>query len=139
MGRLVPAGGSPGRRSDTFAHPVERELARLFDAHGIRWLYEPCSFVLDRSSDGSAAEAFTPDFYLPDLDVYVECTAMRQAWATRKTSKARRACERYGVLVVVLYRRDFERLARVHGISALERAIARDSAVPPGGERSARG
>jgi len=24
-----------------FAHPIERELARVFDEHGIAWEYEP--------------------------------------------------------------------------------------------------
>ena len=47
-----------------FAHPTERELAR-FDEHGIRWEYEPRTFVLSRNPDGSVREAFTPDFYPP--------------------------------------------------------------------------
>ena len=46
-----------------FAHPTERELARVFDEHGIRWEYEPRTFVLSRNPDGSVREAFTPDFY----------------------------------------------------------------------------
>jgi hypothetical protein len=49
-----------------FAHPAERELARVFDEHGIRWEYEPRTFVLSRNPDGSVREAFTPDFYLPE-------------------------------------------------------------------------
>jgi hypothetical protein len=48
-----------------FAHPAERELTRVFDEHGIRWEYEPCTFVLSRNPDGSVKEAFTPDFFLP--------------------------------------------------------------------------
>ncbi|HET7743358.1 MAG TPA: hypothetical protein VFK76_01330, partial [Gaiellaceae bacterium] len=61
-----------------FAHPVEREFARVLDAHGIAWLYEPHTFVLERDERGRIREAFAPDFYLPDLDLYVECTVMRQ-------------------------------------------------------------
>jgi hypothetical protein len=57
---------------------VERELARVFDAHGVRWLYEPHTLVLEHDPDGMVREAFTPDFYLPDLGLYVECTVARQ-------------------------------------------------------------
>jgi hypoxanthine phosphoribosyltransferase len=92
-----------------FAHPVERELAAIFDELGIAWEYEPHTFVLERDEDGNVAEAFTPDFYLPESDVYVECTTMRQRLTTRKNRKIRKLRER-GVIVGVLYRRDFERL-----------------------------
>jgi hypothetical protein len=43
-----------------FAHPVERELARLFDEHHVRWMYEPHTFVLESDPDGTVREAFTP-------------------------------------------------------------------------------
>jgi hypoxanthine phosphoribosyltransferase len=98
-----------------FAHPVERELARIFDEIGIAWEYEPTTFVLERNEDGTVKEAFTPDFYLPEQDIYVECTTMQQRLTSRKNRKLRRLRER-GVLVTVLYRRDFERLRDRHGI-----------------------
>ena len=107
---------------DRFAHPVERELARVFDEHGIRWLYEPHTFVLERAPDGSVREAFTPDFFLPELGLYVECTVMRQALTNRKRRKARKARATRGVTVEILFRRDFERLARRWKLPALERA-----------------
>lgn len=107
---------------DDFAHPVERELARVFDAHGIAWEYEPHTFVLERGEDGRVREAFAPDFYLPDLGLYVECTVMRQARTHRKRRKAERARERLGLTVEILYRRDFDRLARRWALSALGRA-----------------
>jgi hypoxanthine phosphoribosyltransferase len=98
-----------------FAHPVERELARVFDEAGIAWEYEPTTFVLERDPDGRVAEAFTPDFYLPEQDMYVEVTKMRQRLTSRKNRKLRKLRER-GVLVTVLYRRDFERLRERHGL-----------------------
>ena len=61
-------------------------------------------------------EAFTPDFYLPEQDVYVECTTMRQRLTSRKNRKIRKLRER-GVIVTVLYRRDFERLRDRHGLA----------------------
>jgi hypothetical protein len=98
-----------------FAHPVERELAQVFDELGIPWEYEPTTFVLERHPDGSVREGFTPDFYLPDLDIYVECTTMRQRLTSKKNRKLRKLREQ-GVLVTVLYRRDFERLRDRHGL-----------------------
>ena len=67
-----------------FAHPVEEEIARIFDEHGVAWEYEAHTFVLERNVDGTVHEAFTPDFFLPELGVYVECTVMRQALTARK-------------------------------------------------------
>ena len=117
----------PGPSEDTpepeFAHPVEREYARLLDEHGIAWEYEPRTFVLERNPDGTIHEAFTPDFYLPDQDLFVETTVMRQRLTSRKNRKVRKLRDRHGVLVTVLYRRDLIRLARRWGLAALERAV----------------
>jgi hypoxanthine phosphoribosyltransferase len=99
-----------------FAHPVERELARIFDELSIPWEYEPTTFVLERHADGRVAEAFTPDFYLPEQDMYVEVTTMRQKLTHRKNRKLRKLREQ-GVLVTVLYRRDFQRLRERHGFA----------------------
>jgi hypoxanthine phosphoribosyltransferase len=95
---------------------VERELAAVFDELGLRWEYEPHTFVLERDAEGSPTEAFTPDFYLPEQDVYVECTTMRQHLTARKNRKLRKLRER-GVIVGILYRRDFERLRERHGFA----------------------
>lgn len=114
---------SRGEPSPSFAHPVERELARVFDEHGIAWEYEPHSFVLERNEDGSIREAFTPDFWLPDLDLYVECTVMRQRLTSRKRSKARRTSERAGIQVQVLFRRDIAGLASRWQLSGLAEAV----------------
>jgi hypoxanthine phosphoribosyltransferase len=99
-----------------FAHPVERGLAAVFDELGLRWEYEPHTFVLERDAEGNPTEAFTPDFYLPEQDVYVECTTMRQHLTARKNRKLRKLRER-GVIVGILYRRDFERLRERHGFA----------------------
>ena len=108
----------------TFAHPVERELARVFDEHGIEWLYEPHTFVLERHADGGVKEAFTPDFYLPELGIYVECTVMRQALTNRKRRKAIKARITKGVMVEILFRSDIERLARRWKLPRLAAAIS---------------
>jgi hypothetical protein len=105
-----------------FAHPVERELASVFDDHGVRWEYEPHTFVLERHPDGSVHEAFTPDFYLPDLGLYVECTVMRPSLAGRKRQKVRKTRERAGVVVEMLSARDFDRLAQRWSLDDLGKA-----------------
>jgi len=110
-----------------FAHPVERELAAMFDELGLAWEYEPHTFVLERNPDGSIREAFTPDFYLPQLDLYVECTVMRQARTHRKRRKVRKARDRAGVNVEVLFRRDFTRLAERWQLERLARAVDADA------------
>jgi hypothetical protein len=86
-----------------FAHPVEAELAALLEEHGIRWEYEPHRFEIEGGE-------FVPDFYLPDVGVYVECTVGNGRRLQRKRRKAKLARERYGIIVGVLDRRDFERL-----------------------------
>ena len=87
------------RSEPVFAHPVERELAHVFDAHGIRWRYEPHTFVLGRNRRGQVTKAFTPDFYLPDLDFYVECTVARRPLTRVKRRKAEAARRLYGIMV----------------------------------------
>ena len=97
-------------REPSFAHPVEALLAKLLDDHGIVWEYEPHEFVLEHDEDGEVKEAFAPDFYLPQIDAYVECTVMCQAGTTRKNRKVRLAQELHGVVITILYKRDFRRL-----------------------------
>jgi hypothetical protein len=107
----------------TFAHPVERELARVFDDHGIAWEYEPHTFVLERDANGRVSEAFTPDFFLPEIGIYVECTVARQRLTWRKRRKARKLRERAGVMVEILFRSDFDRLATRWQLPELGRAV----------------
>jgi hypothetical protein len=106
-----------------FAHPVERELARLFDAHGVAWQYEPHTFVLEEDADGTVREACTPDFFLPGLGVYVECTVMRQPLTRRKRRKVRKVRARTGEIVEILYRSDLDRLAEHWGLTELAEAV----------------
>jgi len=99
-----------------FANRAELECARLLDYYGLPWQYEPRTFVLETDEDGRVVEAFTPDFYLPELDLYLEVTVMRQALVTRKNRKLRKLRERYpDVNAKLFYKRDLERLAaRLH-------------------------
>jgi hypothetical protein len=96
-----------------FASPAELECARVLDYYGVAWEYEPRTFVLEQDEAGRVVEAFTPDFYLPEQDLYVEITAMKQSLVTRKNRKMRKLRARYpGVKIKLFYRRDLERLAQ---------------------------
>ena len=97
-----------------FAHPAEAEYARLLDEYGIPWEYEPHTFPLELTADGRVLEAATPDFYLPTVGAYVECTTAETRLLSRKRRKFRKLRERYDVVVNVLERRDLQRLLRRH-------------------------
>ena len=100
-----------------FVNAAERECARLLDHFGIPWVYEPRTFVLAAGPDGRPLEAFTPDFYLPAQNLYLELTTARPALTARKRRKLRLLRERHpGVRVLLFERRDLEALARSHGL-----------------------
>jgi len=84
-----------------FVHPAEADFASFLDFYRIRWQYEPRSFPL-RWRDGRIAEMFTPDFYLPERDVFVELTTMKQSLVTRKNRKIRRLRELHPSVNVML-------------------------------------
>lgn len=120
------------RRDRIFAHRVEAALARVFDEHRIAWLYEPHTFPLEHAPDGTVSRAFTPDFFLPEIGIYVECTVARRALTTRKRQKARAAERRYGIVIEIAYRTDFENMARRWALRELARALECDAAAPTG-------
>jgi hypothetical protein len=102
-----------GEGTPRFANDVELECAKLLDYYGIPWCYEPRTFVLEQDEDGRVLEAFTPDFYLPEQDLYLELTVMKQSLVTRKNRKLRKLRERYpDINAKLFYRRDIERLAQ---------------------------
>jgi hypothetical protein len=99
-----------GTKPPVFAHDSERELAELLDEHGVPWEYEPHTFPLEHDEDGRLLEAVTPDFYLPEAGIYIECTEMKPSRAHRKRRKLRKLRKQYGEVVTYLDRRDFARL-----------------------------
>ena len=95
------------------------EFAHILDFYGVKWSYEPRSFPLRWDGD-RITEMFTPDFYLPDLDLYVELTTLRQRLVTEKNRKLRQLRELYpDVNVKLLYKRDYHRLLAKYGYGPL--------------------
>ena len=101
-----------GTEPPVFQNEAELECAKILDFYGVPWAYEPKTFVLEQDGDGRVLEAFTPDFYLPEQDLYIEVTTMKQSLVTKKNRKMRRLRELYpDVRIKILYRRDIEALS----------------------------
>lgn len=102
-----------------FAHNSERQFAKLLDFYGIDWEYEPRTFTLEHDKQGRPVQAFTPDFYLPAYDLYIEITTLNQRLVTKKNRKARRLRELHpDIRVKVLYQRDYLHLLVKYGLEA---------------------
>jgi hypoxanthine phosphoribosyltransferase len=102
-----------GSKPPRFANRSELECAKILDYYGIAWDYEPRSFVLERDEEGRTVSAFTPDFYLPEQDLFIEVTVMKQSLVTRKNRKLRELQRLYpDVRIKLFYRRDIESLAQ---------------------------
>lgn len=115
FGIVPPDRLKPERKE--FGHPSEQVFANLLDFYGITWDYEPRSFPLQWDKDGKASEAFTPDFYLPEFDLYVELTTMKQANVTKKNRKIRLLRTIYPhVNIQVFYQKDVQDLVMKYGL-----------------------
>ncbi|MER3452612.1 MAG: hypothetical protein C4344_02725, partial [Acidimicrobiia bacterium] len=93
------------------------QFAKLLDFYGIEWEYEPRTFTLARDRHGNPREAFTPDFYLPAYDLFIEITTLNQKLVTKKNRKVRRLQELYpGVRIRLFYQRDYLALLVKYGL-----------------------
>ncbi len=104
-----------------FAHNSERQFAKLLDFYGIEWQYEPHTFVLERDPRGNPLEAFSPDFFLPAYDLYIEITTLKQKLVTKKNRKVRKLQEQHPELnITILYQRDYLNLLVKYGLESPE-------------------
>jgi hypothetical protein len=88
-----------------FVHPAEETFARILDFYGIPWEYEPRTFPLEWNESGEVAEAFAPDFYLPEQDLYVELTTLRPQLSSNKNRKLKRMQELYPEINIKMFKR----------------------------------
>ena len=116
----IPVTGAPTDNVPApFAHNAEYEFARILDFYGIDWQYEPRTFPL-RWERGHVTEAFTPDFYLSDLNLYVELTTLKSGLTTEKNRKMRLIKEMYpGTNIIMLKKHDYLRLLAKYGYGSL--------------------
>ncbi|MCI0345053.1 MAG: hypothetical protein L0221_06340 [Chloroflexi bacterium] len=100
-------------------------MARILDFYAVRWVYEPHVFPILWNLQGDVVESFSPDFYLPDLDVYLEMTTLKQRLVRKKNRKLRRLRELYpGIRIKLFYARDFRALMLKYGKLALVESLS---------------
>jgi hypoxanthine phosphoribosyltransferase len=103
---LLDDGGKP-----KFAHPSEAEFAQILDYYQIRWEYEPQTFSIGED------EAFSPDFFLPDFNLFIELTTAKQALIGYKRRKVRLLKEHHpDVNIKLLTRDDFLKMIDKYGL-----------------------
>jgi hypothetical protein len=96
---------STEKKAVVFAHPAEEIFARILDYYQIEWQYEPRTFPIDWDEAGKVKIAFTPDFYLPQQNLYIELTTLRPRLTTAKNHKLRRMHELYPEVNIKLFKR----------------------------------
>ena len=100
-------------------------MARILDFYAVRWEYEPHTFPIMWNLDGDVVESFSPDFFLPDLDLYLEMTTLRQKLVRKKNRKLRRLRELYpSINIKLFYARDFRALMLKYGKLALVEGLS---------------
>jgi hypothetical protein len=114
-----------GRPWPPFAHGSEAEMARILDFYAVRWEYEPRTFPILWNLDGDVVESFSPDFYLPDVDLYLEMTTLKQRLVRKKNRKLRRLRELYpDIRIKLFYARDFRAMMLKYGRLALANSLS---------------
>jgi hypothetical protein len=111
--------------STRFAHASEAEMARILDFYAVRWEYEPTTFPILWNLDGEVVESFAPDFYLPELEMFLEMTTLKQRLVRKKNRKLRRLRELYpDIRIKLFYARDFRAMLLKYGRLALAEALS---------------
>lgn len=104
-------------RTVVFKHPSEEEFAKILDMHSIEWEYEPRTFPIKWDAEGNITQAFSPDFYLPRFNTYIELTTMNQKYAADKKKKVQLLKKLYpGTNINIVFKQDFHTLARRFGL-----------------------
>ena len=121
-------------RQAGFAHASEAEMSRILDFYGVAWRYEPTTFPILWNLDGDVVESFSPDFYLPDFDLYLEMTTLKQSLVRKKNRKLRRLRELYpDIRIKLFYARDFRAMMLKYGRLGLARSLSGASGQLVGG------
>ncbi len=122
----------PSALEAAFGHPSEAEFARILDFYQIQWEYEPKTFPLRWDDERNVIEAFSPDFYLPEQDLFIELTTMEQRLITKKHRKLRRLRELYpDINIKLLNRSDFKQLMLKYGLEEEQARLIGQAPRPP--------
>ncbi len=105
------------KRTGFFRHPSEEEFARILDMNQIEWQYEPRTFPIKWDAEGNITLAFTPDFYLPRFNTYIELTTMNQKYASEKKKKVQLLKDLYpNTNISIVFKNDFKTLIERFGL-----------------------
>jgi hypothetical protein len=108
-----------------FAHASEAEFAHILDFYQVAWEYEPQVFPILWDLEGNVLESFAPDFFLPELELFVELTTLQQRLVRKKNRKVRRLRELYpNVRIKLFYARDFRALMLKYGRAGLAAGLS---------------
>jgi hypothetical protein len=104
-------------KTEKFVHPAEETFAKILDFYGIPWEYEPRTFPLEWDENENVKEAFSPDFYLPEQDLYIELTTLRPQLSSHKNRKLKRMQKLYPEINIKLFkRREIRNLMLKYGL-----------------------
>ncbi len=96
-----------------FKNESEEEFAKVLDMYNLEWEYEPRTFPLKWDSEGNITQAFSPDFYLPRFNTYIELTIMNQKYTSVKRKKMALLKKLYpGTNISIVYKDDFHNLVK---------------------------
>ena len=91
----------------------EIEFAKILDRYHIDWRYEPRTFPVEWDEAGRVTLAFSPDFYLPRFNLYLELTTMKQKYVSEKRKKLKKLHELYpDTNVRIVYKDDFSNMVK---------------------------
>ena len=137
--QATPGRGQPVPAGPSFAHASEAEMSRILDFYGVQWRYEPTTFPILWNLEGDVVESFSPDFYLPEFDLYLEMTTLKQSLVRKKNRKLRRLRELYpDIRIKLFYARDFRAMMLKYGRLGLAESLTGTlgqlvAGVPAGG------
>jgi hypothetical protein len=95
-----------------FVYDWEREFSEVLDVYGMLWRYKPRTFAVEWDEEGNFVDSFTPDFYLPEHDLYVELAPWGYGDFGMNVRKVRMLRDLYSAIKIeVIAGRDYKRVA----------------------------
>tara|TARA_B000000557_G_C20811885_1_gene460566 strand:+ start:661 stop:1452 length:792 start_codon:yes stop_codon:yes gene_type:complete len=113
----LPSCGRKGYRRDLpenyfFKSSLEADYARYCDITKVKYIYEHKTFNVIL---GKKQKSYTPDFYLPEIDLYVETKALRRDKKFNSNLTAVDFLKKEGLNIEVMYMDQFYRKLREEG------------------------
>lgn len=83
-----------------FDYDFEQEFARSMDRHSILWQYKPRTFSVEWDEDGNFIDSFTPSFFLPARNVFIELLAPDCRLSSERARKARQLQQQHPAITI---------------------------------------